>query len=157
MEPTRGILKGASSSLNPNPEWWSCTLMRNNQPLEQPTDLSTLTRRYTEKCRALHSAEPGKALLPLLRDTYPHIPLFASKAFQKTSPRGLYGDVVEELDWSVGRVLETLRQQKLDQQTFVFFTSDNGPWLIKELVGGCAGHLQGAKAAPGKAACASRP
>ncbi len=145
MEPARGIPKGASSSLNPNPEWWSCTLMRNNQPLEQPTDLSTLTRRYTEKAVRFIQQNREKPFFLYFAHTYPHIPLFASKAFQKTSPRGLYGDVVEELDWSVGRVLEALRQQKLDQQTFVFFTSDNGPWLIKELVGGCAGHLQGGK------------
>ena len=77
--------------------------------------------------------------------TYPHVPLFASKQFQKTSPRGLYGDVVEELDWSVGQVLETLRKEGLAKNTLVFFTSDNGPWLVKDLTGGCAGLLSGGK------------
>src|SRR5207249_8329815 len=67
--------------------------------------------------------------------------VFASKRFSGTSSRGLYGDVVEELDWSVGQVLETLRKEKVDKKTFVFFTSDNGPWLIKNLAGGSAGPL----------------
>lgn len=145
MEPARGIPKGASGRLDPNPEWWSCTLMRNDQPIEQPTDLSTLTRRYTEEAVRFIQQNRKKPFFLYFAHTYPHIPLFASKAFQKTSPRGLYGDVVEELDWSVGQVLKTLRKQGLDKNTFVFFTSDNGPWLVKDLVGGCASLLQGGK------------
>lgn len=145
MEPARGIPKGASSSLEPRPEWWSCTLMRNDQPVEQPTDLSTLTKRYTEEAVRFIQANRKKPFFLYFAHTYPHVPLFASKQFAKTSPRGLYGDVVEELDWSVGQVLDTLRRQGLDKKTLVFFTSDNGPWLIKDLAGGCAGLLQGGK------------
>src|SRR5207247_962243 len=77
--------------------------------------------------------------------TYPHVPLFASEKFKDTSLRGLYGDVVEELDWSVGEVFKTLRDEKLAQNTFVFFTSDNGPWLIRGLAGGSAGLLRDGK------------
>ncbi|HOC57969.1 MAG TPA: sulfatase [Verrucomicrobiota bacterium] len=145
MEPARGIPKGASASLDPKPEWWNCTLMRNDQPIEQPADLSTLTRRYTEEAVRFIQQNRKRPFFLYFAHTYPHIPLFASKAFQKTSPRGLYGDVVEELDWSVGQVLDTLRKQGLDKNTLVFFTSDNGPWLVKDLVGGCAGLLQGGK------------
>ncbi len=145
MEPARGIPKGASASLHPKPEWWNCTLMRNDQPIEQPADLSTLTRRYTEEAVRFIQQNRKRPFFLYFAHTYPHIPLFASKAFQKTSPRGLYGDVVEELDWSVGQVLDTLRKQGLDKNTLVFFTSDNGPWLVKDLVGGCAGLLQGGK------------
>jgi len=145
MEPARGIPRGASSSLNPKLEWWNCTLMLNNEPIEQPTDLRTLTKRYTEEAVRFITQNRKKPFFLYFAHTYPHVPLFASKQFQKTSPRGLYGDVVEELDWSVGQVLETLRKQGLAKKTLVFFTSDNGPWLIKDQVGGCAGLLQGGK------------
>ncbi len=145
MEPARGIPRNASSSLNPQVEWWNAALMRNDQIIEQPTDLHTLTKRYTaEAVRFIQQHRKGPFFL-YFAHTYPHIPLFASPQFQQTSPRGLYGDVVEELDWSVGQVLDTLRQQGLDKNTLVFFTSDNGPWLIKDRVGGCAGLLQGGK------------
>lgn len=75
----------------------------------------------------------------------PHVPLFRSTDFENVSRRGLYGDVVEEIDWSVGKVLETLRESGLDQQTLVWFTSDNGPWLTQGLQGGSAGLLRDGK------------
>jgi len=145
MEPAPGIPRGATSSLNPKLEWWRCTLMRDDKPIEQPTDLHTLTKRYTEEAVRFIRQNRKKPFFLYFAHTYPHVPLFASMAFQNTSPRGLYGDVVEELDWSVGQVLNTLRKLKLDKHTLVFFTSDNGPWLVKDLVGGCAGLLQGGK------------
>jgi arylsulfatase A-like enzyme len=74
-----------------------------------------------------------------------HIPLFASESFRGKSIRGLYGDVVEELDWSVGRVLDTLRELELDKTTLVVFTSDNGPWLSFQTHGGSAGPLRAGK------------
>ena len=116
MEPARGIPKDASRSLHPKLEWWNCALVRNDQIIEQPTDLSTLTRRYTEEAIRFIQQNKKKPFFLYLAHTYPHIPLFASKAFQKTSPRGLYGDVVEELDWSVGQVLETLAQAGIGRQ-----------------------------------------
>jgi mono/diheme cytochrome c family protein len=75
----------------------------------------------------------------------PHVPLFASTDFKGHSARGIYGDVVEELDGSVGRILETLRQEGLTDQTLVFFTSDNGPWLRMKEQGGSAGLLREGK------------
>ena len=60
----------------------------------------------------------------------PHVPLHVSSKFQGKSERGLYGDVIMEIDWSVGQILEALKQQGLDRQTLVIFTSDNGPWLV---------------------------
>ncbi len=80
-----------------------------------------------------------------LPHNFPHTPLFASEKFKGTSRRGLYGDVVEELDWSVGRVLDTLREEKLAENTLVIFTSDNGPWLIRDQNGGSAGLLRAGK------------
>jgi arylsulfatase A-like enzyme len=76
---------------------------------------------------------------------FPHIPLHASKAFRGKSPRGLYGDVVEEIDWSVGQILGALRDEGLAESTLVIFTSDNGPWLIQQLQGGSAGLLREGK------------
>ena len=75
----------------------------------------------------------------------PHVPLFASKEFAGKSPRGLYGDVVEELDWSVGEVLKAVRAAGLDEEHLVIFTSDNGPWLIFGAHGGSAGLLREGK------------
>jgi arylsulfatase A-like enzyme len=59
----------------------------------------------------------------------PHVPVFASDAFRGTTPGGIYGDVIAELDWSVGQILDAVRRTKLDNDTLVIFTSDNGPWL----------------------------
>ncbi len=78
--------------------------------------------------------------------TFPHVPLHASPKFRGKSPRGLYGDVVEELDWSVGEVMKTLREAGADRNTLVVFSSDNGPWLIKKQDGGSAGLLREGKA-----------
>jgi len=141
MEPASGIPKNASASLNQDPKWWNSSLIKNDKVIEQPTDLSTLTRRYTEE--AIHFIEQNKTkpFFMYFAHTYPHVPLFASKAFRGMSARGLYGDVVEELDWSAGQILNTLRKEKLEGKTFVFFTSDNGPWLNKKLAGGSAGLL----------------
>ncbi|MCX6886385.1 MAG: sulfatase [Verrucomicrobia bacterium] len=77
--------------------------------------------------------------------TFPHVPLFASDSFRGKSRRGLYGDVVEELDWSVGQILGTLKQEGLDGNTLVVFSSDNGPWLVMDQQGGSAGLLREGK------------
>ena len=145
MEPAGKLPRGASMSLNPDPKWWSLSLLRNAEVIEQPTDPHTLTQRYTEEAVRFIRANKRKPFFLYFPHTYPHVPLFASDKFKGTSPRGLYGDVVEELDWSVGEVLETLRKEKLANKTFVFFTSDNGPWLVKELAGGSAGLLREGK------------
>jgi arylsulfatase A-like enzyme len=145
MEPAKGNPKDASSRLDQKLEWWNCNLMRNDQIIEKNTDLSTLTKRYTEEAIRFIQQNRKKPFFLYFAHTYPHVPLFASKAFQQKSPRGLYGDVVEELDWSVGQVLDTLRKQGLADNTLVFFTSDNGPWLVKDLAGGSAGPLKDGK------------
>jgi arylsulfatase A len=80
-----------------------------------------------------------------LAHTMVHVPLFCSDDFCGKGPRGLYGDALEEIDWSVGRVLDTLKREKLADNTFVVFTSDNGPWLTFNLLGGSAGLLREGK------------
>ena len=74
-----------------------------------------------------------------------HTPIWPGAAFAGKSQNGRFGDWVEEVDWSVGQVLDTLRAQGLDKDTLVVFTSDNGPWLIKGTDGGSAGPLRGGK------------
>ncbi len=86
-----------------------------------------------------------------LPHTFPHIPLAASPRFLGKSPLGLYGDTVEELDWSVGEILQTLKSQGIDRDTLVMFSSDNGPWYE-----GSPGRLRGRKGFTLEAACVSR-
>jgi arylsulfatase A-like enzyme len=120
-------------------------LMRDGAVIENPVDQTTLTRRYTDEAvKFIREHRQGPFFLYLAHN-FPHVPLFASSQFKGKSRRGLYGDVVEELDGSVGRVLDALRELKLDDRTLVFFTSDNGPWLIKNQNGGSAGLLRGGK------------
>ncbi len=145
QEPNKGIPKNASMSLNPKLEWWNDALLRDDKILEQPTDLTTLTKRYTAEAIHFITQNKNKPFFLYFAHSYPHVPLFRSKDFEKHSLRGLYGDVVEELDWSVGQVLETLKKEGLEKNTLVFFTSDNGPWLVKDLAGGSAGPLRGGK------------
>ena len=77
--------------------------------------------------------------------TMVHVPIFASEEFLGKSGAGLFGDVVAEIDWSVGQILETLRRNDLDDRTLVVFTSDNGPWLSYGNHGGSAGPLREGK------------
>lgn len=145
MNPAPAAPPGATQRLDQDPEWWAAPLFRNEELIEQPADQTTLTRRYTEQAlQFIQEHRRGRFFL-YLAHTFPHVPLFASGKFKGRSRRGLYGDVVEEVDWSVGQVLEELRRDGLDRNTFVFFTSDNGPWLIQGEAGGSAGPLRDGK------------
>ena len=96
--------------------------------VEQDADQESLTRRYTERAVQFIEKNSKQPFFLYLAHTYPHIPLHASSPFSGKSEAGIYGDVVSELDWSTGRILETLRKQGLARDTMVVFTSDNGPW-----------------------------
>ena len=130
---------------NPKREYWNVPLMRNETVFERPADQTTLTKRYTEEAIKFISANKNRPFFLYLAHTMPHMPLFRSKEFENRSQRGLYGDVIEELDANVGRLLDTLRQLKLDGNTLVVFTSDNGPWATFDEQGGSAGLLRGSK------------
>lgn len=145
MEPAGPMPRQASMQPEPDPKWWTLTLMRNESVLETNTDPHLLTRRYTDEAVQFIRANKRKPFFLYFPHTYPHVPLFASENFRGKSPRGRYGDAVEELDWSVGQILETLRKEKLAPNTLVFFTSDNGPWLVRELAGGSTGLLKEGK------------
>lgn len=120
-------------------------LMRDEEVIENPVEQSTLTPRYTAEAVHFIRENRDKPFFLYLPYTFPHVPLHASDRFLGKSPRGLYGDVVEELDESVGQILDTLRKEGLSERTFAFFTSDNGPWLTQKLHGGSAGLLRDGK------------
>ena len=115
-------------------------LMHNTEVIEEPAKLETLTSRYTEQAVRFINDSKASPFFLYMPHTFPHIPLAASDRFRGKSGMGLYGDVVEEIDWSVGEVLKTLRENQLDENTLVMFSSDNGPWYQ-----GSSGRLRGRK------------
>lgn len=120
-------------------------IYRNDEAIERPADQETLTKRYTEEAVKFIEEHQDRPFFVYLPYTFPHVPLYASEKFVDTSVRGLYGDVVEELDWSLGQINQTLERLGLSENTLVVFTSDNGPWITQNERGGAAGLLRGAK------------
>jgi arylsulfatase A len=104
-----------------------------------------LVKLYTEESIKFITANKDRPFFFYLPHTAVHVPIHPGKAFQGRSNNGRYGDWVEEVDWSTGQLLDTLRKLKLDSRTFVLFTSDNGPWLIQGKDAGKAGPLRGGK------------
>jgi len=102
-------------------------LMKDSEILEQEPDQTGLTRRYTEAAVSFIDRHHDQPFFLYLPHTFPHRPWFASDAFLGKSQHGLYGDMIEEIDWSVGRVLDALKRHSIDDQTLVIFSSDNGP------------------------------
>jgi arylsulfatase A len=92
-------------------------------------DLNQLTTWYTERAVKFIKKNKAHPFFLYVAHSMPHVPLGVSKKFRGKTERGLYGDVIEEIDWSVGRILDALKQNGLDENTWVIFTSDNGPWL----------------------------
>jgi len=121
-------------------------LYRNHEVLEDPADQSTLTKRYTQEAVAFIRKNSDKPFFLYLPHTMPHYPQAASERFIGSSPRGLYGDTVQELDWSAGEILKAVRETGMEDRTLVIFTSDNGPTPLMKRDGGSAGLLRGAKA-----------
>jgi len=116
-------------------------LFRNEQPLEEHIeDQAKLTGLYTREAIAFIEQRKDQPFFLYLAHTFPHQPLFASERFLGTSKGGLYGDTVEEIDWSTGEIMDCLRRNGLEEDTLIFFTSDNGPWFE-----GDAGHRRGRK------------
>jgi arylsulfatase A len=115
-------------------------LMRDTEIVEETATLETLTPRYTERSVRFIEESKDRPFFLYLAHTYPHIPLAASERFRGKSPLGLYGDVIEELDWSVGEILAALRRSGQDRNTILLFSSDNGPWYE-----GSPGRLRGRK------------
>ncbi len=123
----------------------SLPLIRDEAVIEWEPDQRLLTRRCTEEAVAFIDAHADAPFFVYLPHAMPHIPIYASEAFAGRSPRGTYGDVIEEIDWSVGEVLDALDRHGLADETLVIFTTDNGPWLPFAERGGSAGLLAGGK------------
>ena len=137
--------RGREAFWKPKTEYWNVPLMRNEEIIERPCDQTTITRRYADEAVAFIKTNRRRPFFLYLAHNLPHVPLFASDEFLGTSDRGLFGDVIEEIDAGVGRILQTLRDLGLDEKTMVVFTSDNGPWLIFDQQGGSAGLLREGK------------
>jgi arylsulfatase A len=120
-------------------------LLQDKNIIEAPVDQDTLTAGYTEHALKFITENRNHPFFLYLAHTAVHVPLHPGATFRGKSGNGLYGDWVEEVDWSVGRVLDTLKQLNLDSNTLVLFTSDNGPWLVQGKDGGGAGPLRGGK------------
>jgi arylsulfatase A-like enzyme len=130
---------------SPKPEFWDVPLMRGERIIERPVDHRTLTKRYTEEGIRFIRENRQRPFFLYLAHNMPHIPLARSAAFVGHSDGGVYGDVIEELDWSVGQILDTLHEVGVDRNTLVLFTSDNGPWLTYRDHGGSSGPLRNGK------------
>ncbi|HEY3742948.1 MAG TPA: sulfatase, partial [Bryobacteraceae bacterium] len=115
-------------------------LLQDTTIIESPVQLNTLTQRYTQQAVSFIQQSRTNPFLLYLAHTFPHIPLAASTAFKGSTGMGLYADVVSELDWSVGQVMQALKDNGVDHNTLTIFTSDNGPWYL-----GSPGRLRGRK------------
>ena len=120
-------------------------LIRGRQVVELPANQELFTQRYTAEAIKWIQAHREERFFLYLAHNMPHAPVFASGAFQGKSKGDRYGDVIEEIDWSVGQVMAALTEVGIDKHTLVVFTSDNGPWSMFGPHGGTAGPLRGEK------------
>lgn len=111
----------------------------------QPHDQSLLTRQYTERATHFIQDNRDRPFLLYLPHSMVHVPLYVSEKFRGASGAGLFGDVMMEVDWSIGQILDTLDEWDLSKKTLVVFTSDNGPWLSYGDHAGHAGPLREGK------------
>ena len=104
-------------------------LYRDDQIIEDPVDQTTLTQRYTSEALRFIEQNKDNPFFLYIPHSFPHVPLFVTEEFEGQSSAGLYGDVVETIDWSMGQILKKLNELGIDENTMVIFTSDNGPWF----------------------------
>ena len=120
-------------------------LMRGTEIIETNPDQTQLTRRYTSEALSFIEKNQNRPFFIYLAHAMPHVPLFVSKQFAGRSSRGLYGDVMMEIDWSCGEITKKLGALGLKERTLIIYTSDNGPWLGYGIDGGSAGPLREGK------------
>ncbi|OOG70570.1 sulfatase [Algoriphagus sp. A40] len=123
----------------------SVVYMRGNEVEKFKVDQRYTTKTYTEESLKFIDSTADQPFFLYLAHSMPHVPIYASPEFEGKSKRGLYGDVIQELDWSVGEVLKKLEEKDILENTLVVFSSDNGPWLVMEDHGGSAGPLREGK------------
>ena len=123
----------------------SCRSSKAKRRSSSIPDQSQLTTWYTERAVKFIDANKAKPFFLYVPHAMPHVPLFVSNKHKGKSKAGLYGDVIEEIDWSVGEILAALKKHDLEKDTLVIFTSDNGPWLSYGNHAGTAGPLREGK------------
>ncbi len=126
-------------------------LLENEDVIEESPDLSQLTKRYTQKAFDFITRNQQNRFFLYFAHTMPHVPIAASDDFKGKSARGLYGDVIMEIDWSVGQILAKLDELGIANNTLVVFASDNGPWLLYGNHAGSAGPSARASSRPSRA------
>ena len=119
-------LDNRAAYFDPNVDYWRVPLMRNETVIERPAQQSTITRRYTEEAVRFIRDHQDQSFFLYVPHSMPHTPLFVSDAYRDHSAAGIYGDVIEELDWSVKQIVETIKTAGLEENTLIVFTSDNG-------------------------------
>lgn len=126
---------------------WKTPLMENEKIVEIPVDQRTVTRRYTDKSIEFikKNAEADKPFFLYLPHSMPHIPLYVPEDVRDPNPLNAYTNVIEHIDAEVGRIADLLRELKLSDNTYLIFTTDNGPWLPFKHHGGSAGPLRDGK------------
>ncbi len=122
-----------------------CPLFEGNEIIEYPCDQSALTQRYFDRALQFINQSENQPFFIYLTPAMPHVPLFASEQFAGKSERGLYGDVIEEIDWHTGQLRQHLKKKGLEKNTIIIYTSDNGPWLGYKDKAGCALPLRDGK------------
>jgi len=120
-------------------------LINGDEVVETNPDNTQFTTRFTEKAVDFISRKKDKPFFLYLAHPLPHVPLAVSDKFKGKSKQGLYGDVMMEIDWSIGQILKTLNDLKLDNNTLIIFTSDNGPWVNYGNHAGSSGGLREGK------------
>ena len=124
---------------------WKTPLMQDEKIIEVPVDQRTVTRRYTDKSLEFIKANKDKPFFVYLPHSMPHIPLYVPDDVRDPDPKKAYINVIEHIDSQVGRIADYLRESKLDENTYLIFTTDNGPWLPFKHHGGSAGPLREGK------------
>jgi arylsulfatase A-like enzyme len=130
---------------NPAGRFPALPLLEGEAVVATDPDQDQLTTRYTERAVKFIEKNRDRPFFLYVAYAMPHVPLHVSDRFRGKSKRGLYGDVIGELDWSVGQILDALGRAGLDRRTLVVFTSDNGPWLSYGDHAGSAGPLREGK------------
>ena len=143
-----------SNDMSPDPKnnprerarrWPPLPLVRDLETIETEPDQSQLIRRYTAEALEFMRSNRDRPFFLYYAHTMPHVPLYISQTFAGSSERGLYGDVIQEIDGSVGEIVSALKESGIAENTLFIFTSDNGPWRVFGNHGGSCGPLRGRK------------
>jgi len=130
---------------HPTQKFPDLPLIEGEKTIELNPDQTQLSTWYTERAVKCIEKSKDKPFFLYVPHSMPHVPLHVSKKFAGKSKQGLYGDVIMEIDWSVGEILAALKKHGLDEKTLVIYTSDNGPWLSYGNHAGNAGSLREGK------------